>query len=90
MDDREHAVHRDGRLNVRRIGMVVAVLATLAIAAIVVTRVAAGNPRRTAPTTAAAASGARLVLLHNVSHFGLWQDPKAFNAAVLKFLDGPN
>ena len=30
--------------------------------------------------------GARLRLLPGVSHFALWQDPAAFNAAVLEFL----
>lgn len=31
--------------------------------------------------------GSTLILLPNLSHFALWQDPEAFNAAVLKFLD---
>ena len=32
--------------------------------------------------------GAKLVILPNVSHMGLWQDPAAFNKAMLEFLDG--
>jgi len=32
--------------------------------------------------------GAKLVILPNVSHMGLWQDPEAFNQAVTGFLDG--
>jgi len=32
--------------------------------------------------------GARLVILPGVSHFGLWQDPVGYNAALLSFLDG--
>jgi len=32
--------------------------------------------------------GARLVILPGVSHFGLWQDPAGYNAALLSFLDG--
>ncbi len=35
---------------------------------------------------AQAIPGARLVILHNVSHFAMLQDPRAFNAAVLGFL----
>jgi pimeloyl-ACP methyl ester carboxylesterase len=31
--------------------------------------------------------GSTLILLPNLSHFAMWQDPKAFNAAVLKYLD---
>jgi len=31
--------------------------------------------------------GARLVILPTVSHFGLWQDPAGYNAALLGFLD---
>jgi pimeloyl-ACP methyl ester carboxylesterase len=32
--------------------------------------------------------GARLVILRNVSHFAMLQDPREFNAAVLRFLKG--
>ena len=32
--------------------------------------------------------GARLVILPNVSHMAMWQDPAAFNAAMLEFVDG--
>lgn len=32
--------------------------------------------------------GARLVILPGVSHFAMLQDPRAFNAAVLRFLSG--
>jgi pimeloyl-ACP methyl ester carboxylesterase len=32
--------------------------------------------------------GAKLVILPNVSHMGLWQDPAAFNKAMTDFLDG--
>jgi pimeloyl-ACP methyl ester carboxylesterase len=32
--------------------------------------------------------GARLVILPHVSHFAMLQDPRAFNAAVLRFLQG--
>jgi pimeloyl-ACP methyl ester carboxylesterase len=28
-----------------------------------------------------------LILLPNLSHFAMWQDAEAFNAAVLKYLD---
>ena len=35
---------------------------------------------------AQAIPGARLVILRNVSHFAMLQDPRAFNAAVLRFL----
>jgi pimeloyl-ACP methyl ester carboxylesterase len=35
---------------------------------------------------AQAIPGARLVILPNVSHFAMLQDPQAFNAAVLRFL----
>jgi pimeloyl-ACP methyl ester carboxylesterase len=35
---------------------------------------------------AQAIPGARLVILPNVSHFAMLQDPHAFNAAVLRFL----
>jgi pimeloyl-ACP methyl ester carboxylesterase len=38
---------------------------------------------------AAAIPGAHLVILPNVSHFAMLQDPAAFNAAVLNFLRGP-
>ena len=31
--------------------------------------------------------GSTLILLPNLSHFAMWQDPKAFNAAVLKYLE---
>ena len=31
--------------------------------------------------------GSTLILLPDLSHFAMWQDPKAFNAAVLKYLD---
>jgi pimeloyl-ACP methyl ester carboxylesterase len=31
--------------------------------------------------------GSTLVILPNLSHFAMWQDPEAFNAAVLKFLE---
>jgi pimeloyl-ACP methyl ester carboxylesterase len=36
---------------------------------------------------AQAIPGARLVILPNVSHFAMLQDPHAFNAAVLRFLN---
>ncbi len=32
-------------------------------------------------------SGSTLILMPNLSHFAMWQDPEAFNAAVLKYLD---
>jgi pimeloyl-ACP methyl ester carboxylesterase len=32
--------------------------------------------------------GARLIILHDVSHFAMLQDPAQFNAAMLDFLDG--
>jgi pimeloyl-ACP methyl ester carboxylesterase len=35
---------------------------------------------------AAALRGARLVVLHDVSHFAPWQDPAGFSAAMLDFL----
>ena len=28
-----------------------------------------------------------LIIMPNLSHFAMWQDPEAFNAAVLKYLD---
>ena len=31
--------------------------------------------------------GSTLILLPDLSHFAMWQDPKVFNAAVLKYLD---
>jgi pimeloyl-ACP methyl ester carboxylesterase len=31
--------------------------------------------------------GSTLIMLPNLSHFAIWQDPKAFNATVLKYLD---
>ena len=31
--------------------------------------------------------GSTLILLPNLSHFAVWQDPEVFNAAVLKFLE---
>jgi len=31
--------------------------------------------------------GSTLILLPNLSHFAMWQDAEAFNAAVLKYLD---
>jgi len=31
--------------------------------------------------------GSTLILMPNLSHFAMWQDPKAFNTAVLKYLD---
>jgi pimeloyl-ACP methyl ester carboxylesterase len=31
--------------------------------------------------------GSTLILLPNLSHFAMWQDPEGFNAAVLKYLD---
>jgi pimeloyl-ACP methyl ester carboxylesterase len=37
---------------------------------------------------AQAIPGARLVILPDVSHFAMLQDPRAFNAAVLRFLKG--
>ncbi|MGD8292669.1 MAG: alpha/beta hydrolase [Desulfobacterales bacterium] len=30
--------------------------------------------------------GSTLIVMPNLSHFAMWQDPKAFNAAVLKYL----
>lgn len=32
--------------------------------------------------------GAKLVILPNVSHMAMWQDPSAFNKAMLDFIDG--
>lgn len=32
--------------------------------------------------------GAKLVIIPNVSHMAMWQDPKAFNAEMLAFVDG--
>ena len=32
--------------------------------------------------------GAKLVIVPNVSHMGMWQDPDAFNDAMTSFLDG--
>ncbi len=37
---------------------------------------------------AATIPGARLVILPNVSHFAMLQNPRVFNAAVLDFLNG--
>jgi pimeloyl-ACP methyl ester carboxylesterase len=31
--------------------------------------------------------GSTLIIMPNLSHFAMWQDPKAFNAAVLKYLE---
>jgi len=31
--------------------------------------------------------GSTLIIMPNLSHFAMWQNPAAFNAAVLKFLD---
>ena len=31
--------------------------------------------------------GSTLIIMPNLSHFAMWQDPAAFNAAVLKYLD---
>jgi len=31
--------------------------------------------------------GAKLVIIPNVSHLGLWQDPIAFNKVMVDFLD---
>jgi pimeloyl-ACP methyl ester carboxylesterase len=36
---------------------------------------------------AAQIPGAKLVILPEVSHFAMWQDPEAFNRAVLEFLE---
>ena len=33
--------------------------------------------------------GAQLVILPDVSHFAMWQDPAAFNRALLAFLRAP-
>jgi len=38
---------------------------------------------------AATIPGARLLILPNTSHFAFLQDPTAFNAAMLRFLDSP-
>ena len=38
---------------------------------------------------AASIPGAKLIILPGLSHFSMLQDPAAFNAAVLGFLDGP-
>jgi pimeloyl-ACP methyl ester carboxylesterase len=32
---------------------------------------------------------ARLVILPDTSHFALWQDPEAFNKALVEFLGAP-
>jgi pimeloyl-ACP methyl ester carboxylesterase len=32
--------------------------------------------------------GSKLIMLPNVSHIGLWQDPASFNKAMTEFLDG--
>ena len=32
--------------------------------------------------------GARLEIMPDASHFAMWQQPEAFNASVLDFLDG--
>ena len=32
--------------------------------------------------------GAKLVIIPNVSHMGMWQDPAAFNKEMTAFLDG--
>ncbi len=37
---------------------------------------------------AALIPGAKLLIIPNVSHMGMWQDPAAFNAAMTGFLDG--
>jgi len=39
---------------------------------------------------AATIPGAKLVILPNVSHFAMLQNPAAFNGAVLDFLNGPS
>jgi len=31
--------------------------------------------------------GSTLIIMPNLSHFAMWQDPEAFNAAVLKYLE---
>jgi pimeloyl-ACP methyl ester carboxylesterase len=36
---------------------------------------------------AALIPGSTLILMPNLSHFAMWQDPKAFNAAVLEYLE---
>ena len=36
---------------------------------------------------AALIPGSTLILMPNLSHFAMWQDADAFNAAVLKYLD---
>ncbi len=36
---------------------------------------------------AALIPGSTLILMPNLSHFAMWQDPEAFNAAVLKYLN---
>jgi pimeloyl-ACP methyl ester carboxylesterase len=36
---------------------------------------------------AALIPGSTLIIMPNLSHFAMWQDPKAFNTAVLKYLD---
>ena len=33
--------------------------------------------------------GAKLVILPNVSHMAMWQDPAAFNKAMMEFVDSP-
>jgi pimeloyl-ACP methyl ester carboxylesterase len=32
--------------------------------------------------------GAKLVILPQVSHFGMWQNPELFNGALKTFLEG--
>lgn len=36
---------------------------------------------------AALIPGASLIIMPDLSHFAMWQDPKAFNEAVLKYLE---
>lgn len=36
---------------------------------------------------AALIPGSTLIILPNISHFAMWQDPETFNASVLKYLD---
>ena len=38
---------------------------------------------------AALIPNSELIILPNVSHFAMWQDPSAYNAAVLGFLAAP-
>jgi pimeloyl-ACP methyl ester carboxylesterase len=45
------------------------------------------RPEHTAELARLIPGGAKLIIIPNVSHMAMWQDPAAFNKAMTDFID---